>query len=121
MEERVERGWGGGGSVSASRYAERKGISLERPSLCMREREQRLIDGVFSLSPVLTVTVCFSERQFYMFSYKTKKCQGFPYNCHCNGMEYHRPQGEILCPISVFVDGECEKGVLVGGWGDVVV
>jgi hypothetical protein len=30
------------------------------------------------------------ERDFYMYVYKTRRCEGFPYNCQCDGLDYHR-------------------------------
>lgn len=30
------------------------------------------------------------EREFYMYVYKTRKCEGYPYDCQCDGLDYHR-------------------------------
>jgi hypothetical protein len=47
------------------------------------------------------------ERQFYMYLYKTKKCDGFPWDCQCNGFDYHRgtarPFAEPLWGTLIFV------------------
>ena len=29
------------------------------------------------------------ERQYYMFVYKTRPCAGYPFNCQCDGLDYH--------------------------------
>lgn len=39
------------------------------------------------------------ERKYYMFVYKTKKCVGFPFNCSCDGLDYHRPEERRRGPI----------------------
>eukprot|EP00808_Paulinella_micropora_P005242 g4755.t1 len=57
-----------------------------------------------------------SERQYYMFHYKTQKCEGFPWNCQCNGFDYHRDKDRrrkvinyspVACPnVKPFLNGD---------------
>eukprot|EP00457_Paulinella_chromatophora_P000161 gb/GEZN01000161.1/.p1 GENE.gb/GEZN01000161.1/~~gb/GEZN01000161.1/.p1 ORF type:complete len:1189 (+),score=109.77 gb/GEZN01000161.1/:34-3600(+) len=56
------------------------------------------------------------ERQYYMFHYKTHKCEGFPWNCQCNGFDYHRDKDRrrrvinyspVACPnVKPFLNGD---------------
>eukprot|EP00808_Paulinella_micropora_P023133 g19020.t1 len=57
-----------------------------------------------------------AEREYFMYHYKTKKCQGFPYNCQCDGLDYHRDKDRrrgqityspIACPnVKPFLNGD---------------
>ena len=47
------------------------------------------------------------ERLYYAYRYKTKRCDGFPYNCSCNGFDYHREEERRRGPIILYAPIAC--------------
>jgi hypothetical protein len=60
------------------------------------------------------------ERLYYMYVYKTKKCEGFPYNCQCDGLDYHRDEERRRGAIIKYAPMACPnvKPYLNSEWGD---
>lgn len=60
------------------------------------------------------------ERNFYLYFYKTKKCEGFPWNCQCNGFDWHRPEERRRGPEIRYVPIACPhvKPYINSEWGD---
>lgn len=58
-----------------------------------------------------------------MYIYKTKKCPGFPYDCKCNGLDYHRDEERRRGPIIRYAPMACPhvKPFLNAEWGDPTV
>eukprot|EP00478_Filoreta_tenera_P000116 GABV01000116.1.p1 GENE.GABV01000116.1~~GABV01000116.1.p1 ORF type:complete len:435 (+),score=146.75 GABV01000116.1:587-1891(+) len=55
-----------------------------------------------------------------MFHYKTVKCAGFPWNCQCNGMDWHRPEERRRGPVIRYAPVPCPdvKPFAHSEWGD---
>lgn len=55
---------------------------------------------VFVLSPgYVSLSICLSPASSLRYVYKTKKCVGFPFNCSCDGLDYHREEERRRGPI----------------------
>lgn len=61
-----------------------------------------------------------AERIFYMYYYKTEPCKGFPWNCQCNGFDYHRPEERRRGPDITYLPIACPnvKPYLNSEWGN---
>ncbi len=55
-----------------------------------------------------------------MYVYKTKRCSGFPWNCSCDGLDYHRDEERRRGPIIKYAPMACPnvKPYLNSEWGD---
>ena len=47
------------------------------------------------------------ERRYYEFAYKTKRCEGFPYNCQCDGFDWHREEERRRPPPILYAPIAC--------------
>ena len=78
-----------------------------------------------SLLPVLplctlSVYPSFAERLFYQFVYKTRRCAGYPWNCQCDGLDWHREEERRRGPAIRYAPMACPnvKPYLNAEWGD---
>ena len=97
------RGSGGGGG-SRSSHNSRWNESDYFEFVCREDQQER-------------------ERAYYMFVYKTRKCEGFPFNCNCDGLDYHREEERRRGPEIRYAPMACPnvKPYLNAEWGNPVV
>ena len=59
------------------------------------------------------------ERLYYAHRYKTKRCDGFPYNCSCNGFDFHREEERRRGPVILYAPIACPnvKATPHSEWG----
>ena len=78
------------------------GICVKYGRLCSKahgieELREPLFEGRRNLA-----TACTEEEQnYYLHKYKTKKCSGYPYNCKCNGFDYHAENEKRRSPFLI--------------------
>lgn len=60
------------------------------------------------------------ERAFFMYVYKTRRCEGFPWNCLCNGYDFHRAEERRRGPDIRYLPMACPavKPYVNSEWGD---
>ena len=54
------------------------------------ERETGAFVSTSRADQSVHITGRVAERKFYMYTYKTRRCEGFPWNCQCDGFDWHR-------------------------------
>ena len=68
-----------------------------------------------------TVLHClFPERLYYLYRYKTQRCAGYPYNCQCDGLDWHRDEERRRGPAIRYAPMACPnvKPYINAEWGD---
>ena len=63
------------------------------------------------------------DRLFYQFVYKTRRCAGFPWDCRCDGLDWHREEERRRGPAIRYAPMACPgvKAYLNSEWGDPAV
>ena len=60
------------------------------------------------------------ERLYYLYRYKTQRCAGFPFNCQCDGLDWHREEERRRGPAIRYAPMACPnvKPYINAEWGD---
>ena len=63
------------------------------------------------------------ERLYYGYRYKTRRCEGFPFNCECEGFDYHREEERRRGPVILYAPIACPnvKPTSHSEWGHPAV
>jgi len=57
---------------------------------------------------------------YYLYRYKTQRCAGYPYNCQCDGLDWHRDEERRRGPAIRYAPMACPnvKPYINAEWGD---
>ena len=61
-----------------------------------------------------------AEHLYYLYRYKTQRCAGYPYNCQCDGLDWHRDEERRRGPAIRYAPMACPnvKPYINAEWGD---
>ena len=61
-----------------------------------------------------------SEHLYYLYRYKTQRCAGYPYNCQCDGLDWHRDEERRRGPAIRYAPMACPnvKPYINAEWGE---
>ena len=64
--------------------------------------------------------LCCAEHLYYLYRYKTQRCAGYPYNCQCDGLDWHREEERRRGPAIRYAPMACPnvKPYINAEWGD---